>query len=83
MSGSNFNILVLLVVLTLVTVMVTRFLDAGAWGSILIMGIALAKYLLVAFYFMELRKAHRLWKFVAVLIGFLVTAVVALTVAVG
>lgn len=83
MSGSNFNILVLLVALTLVTVMVTRFLDAGAWGSILIMGIALAKYLLVAFYFMELRKAHRLWKFVAVLIGFLVTAVVALTIAAG
>lgn len=83
MSGSNFNILVLLVAFTLVTVMVTRFLDAGAWGSILIMGIALAKYLLVAFYFMELRKAHRLWKFVAVLIGFLVTAVVALTIAAG
>lgn len=69
--------------LTFVTVLVTGYMLGGAWAPALIMAAALAKYLLVAFYFMELRKAHTVWKFVAIMLGVLTTAVVTLTVTAG
>ncbi|EON75939.1 hypothetical protein ADIS_3527 [Lunatimonas lonarensis] len=72
-----------LVILTVAGVLVNGFLLGRPWSTVLIMCVAFAKYLLVAFYFMELRKAHNSWKFVTVVLGGLIVLVVILVVAGG
>ena len=57
----------LLMVLTFATAFVSGS-DIN-YAALLIIGIAVLKFVLVSFEFMELKKAHRLWKYLV--LGFL------------
>lgn len=50
---------------------ITAFVSGSEinYAALLIIGIAVLKFILVAFEFMELKKAHVLWKYL--LLGFL------------
>lgn len=74
---NRFNItLTVLVALTLTTSTVAS-LGSGIYNLIplIIMLIALGKFLLVAFEFMELRKAHRFWKYLTLFAGLFITGI--------
>ncbi len=59
-----------LVGLTLFTGIISYFdLISYGFAPVLFMGIALGKFSLVAFEFMELRKAHLFWKVATLIIG--------------
>ncbi|WP_417238260.1 cytochrome C oxidase subunit IV family protein [Bizionia sp.] len=62
---SFFYVLVVLLILTVISAVISN-LELGNTTEI-IMILAAIKFLIVAFYFMELREAHVLWK--ALLIG--------------
>lgn len=60
-----FLIYIALLVLLALTVAVS-YIDVGAWGIVVAMGIAVAKALLVLLYFMHLRYSSRVtWLFAA------------------
>lgn len=61
----------LLILLTLVTAFVASFQGSKAI-VIIIIAFALFKFWLVAFQFMELKKAHPFWKFLIVIFAGLV-----------
>jgi len=62
MGRNNIYTLVLLFALTLATAVISRQMDMAAIGVIFIVGLSAIKFLLVAFNFMELKKAHVFWK---------------------
>ncbi|PJJ09198.1 cytochrome c oxidase subunit IV [Flavobacterium sp. 1] len=62
MKKSLILIYVLLLILTLTTSCIAGFSVFSKIGAALIMTLAAFKFLLVAFQFMELKKAHSLWK---------------------
>ncbi|PSL07773.1 hypothetical protein [Cecembia rubra] len=77
MEKKNLSILFILIGLTLVMALLDVFnLEIGNYLTSMVMGIAAVKFLLVAFAFMDLRKAHFFWKFATVLIGLLIVLVV-------
>lgn len=55
----------------MVLTFVTAFVSASElnYAALLIIGIAMLKFVLVSFEFMELKKAHALWKYLT--LGFL------------
>ena len=55
----NFAILIILVLLTVVSVLFAHYIKADTFYSILLGGI---KFILIAFFFMEVRHAHILWR---------------------
>lgn len=69
--------LAVLIGFTLLTSLIVYF-ELGLKGFIplLIMSIAGAKFFLVAFEFMELRKAHIFWKTATILICLLIVSIV-------
>ncbi len=58
----NLNTLILLLVLTGLAALVSNSSLGGALLPLLILSLAMIKLLLVAFEFMELKKAHRFWQ---------------------
>lgn len=62
MKKSLILIYVLLLILTLTTSCIAGFSVFSKIGATLIMALAAFKFLLVAFQFMELKKAHSFWK---------------------
>jgi hypothetical protein len=71
----NFTYLILIVV-TLVTALVSYLgVDGGKWIALTIMALGGAKFLLVAFQFMELKEAHMFWKFSTVFVCLLIVLV--------
>ena len=81
MDRSLLTTLVVLIALTVVGALSSVFGGTGArWIPLVIMGLAAVKFILVAFRFMELRKAHAFWRtsvvliavFLALLLGILV-----------
>lgn len=69
MGRSNIYTLVTLFILTLATAIISRQVGMEVTGSILIIGLSAIKFLLVAFNFMELKKANIFWK--VLLVGYL------------
>ena len=69
---------VFLVGLTLCTGLISYFnLVPPGFIPVLLMGIAFIKFCLVAFEFMELKKAHVFWKVATVIIGLILAAGIA------
>ncbi|MBK8505753.1 MAG: cytochrome C oxidase subunit IV family protein [Saprospiraceae bacterium] len=54
--------MVLLLSLTLITSFISGFVSHILLMVLLILGLSGIKFLLVAFQFMELKRAHRVWK---------------------
>jgi caa(3)-type oxidase subunit IV len=67
MKNSLILIFVLLLIITIATTCVSNSLGVTAFVIPLIMVFAALKFLLVAFHFMELKKAHSFWKISLVL----------------
>ncbi len=67
-----------LVGLTLLTGIIS-YLDliSTSFAPVFFMGIALGKFNLVAFEFMELRKAHQFWKVATLIIGIVLATSIA------
>lgn len=80
MKDENLFTLLVLIGLTLGTVLVVSFGEESGLRSVMVMAIAGVKFYLVAFEYMELRKAHLFWKVTAVAVGMLVVVVVGMTV---
>lgn len=62
MKKSLILIYILLLIITITTSCVSSSFGVSAFVTSLIMGLAVFKFLLVAFQFMELKKAHSFWK---------------------
>lgn len=69
MGRNNILTLAILFILTLITAILSRQADMAVLGAILILGLSGIKFLLVAFNFMELKKANTFWKIL--LLGYL------------
>ncbi len=69
MGRNNIFTLAILFVLTLATAVISQQMGMAVTGSILIVGLSAIKFLLVAFNFMELKKANIFWK--VLLVGYL------------
>lgn len=66
----------MLICLTLLTAIISSLAPvSGKMLALLIMGIAAMKFLLVAFDFLELKKAHGFWKFATVLVCVIIAGV--------
>ncbi len=68
--------LIALILLTMSTAGLAMFFVDSRWVAVPIMVLSSVKFLLVAFDFMELRKAHIFWKSVIVAYIFLFNAIV-------
>jgi hypothetical protein len=62
MKNSLILIYILLLIITITTACVSSLFGVSAFITSLIMGLAFFKFLLVAFQFMDLKKAHSFWK---------------------
>ena len=54
--------IILLYILTLASSLASAYLYGANYFVVLILGLAALKFLLVAFQFMEIKKAHVFWK---------------------
>ncbi len=63
MKLSHQKTLILLYVLTTTTALVSAYLYGWQYFVWLILGLSALKFLLVAFNFMEMKKANSFWKF--------------------
>ena len=68
----------LLLFLTITTAIVAQSTLLTGYALYLIMGIAFAKFMLVAFEFMELKKAHSFWKTSVILVVLLLVVLIVL-----
>jgi len=73
MTKSISNTLIALIILTIITALVSNFVELKT-GVFFILGLSVIKFLFVSFQFMELKKAHIFWK---VLILLFLTAFIA------
>lgn len=80
MKDENLFTLLVLIGLTLGTGLVASFWGESGLLSVTVMGIAGVKFYLVAFEFMELRKAHLFWKIATVTVGLLVVLLVGMVI---
>jgi len=55
--------LILLYLLTFATAIISKYLYGWSFFVTLILGLSAVKFMLVAFQFMEMKKAHSFWKF--------------------
>ncbi|QKJ62769.1 cytochrome C oxidase subunit IV family protein [Flavobacterium sp. M31R6] len=62
MKNSLILIYIFLLIITITTACLSSLFGVSAFITSLIMGLAVFKFLLVAFQFMELKKAHSFWK---------------------
>lgn len=79
MKNENLFTLLVLIGLTLATALIVSFWGDSRLLPVLVMGIAGVKFYLVAFEFMELRKAHVFWKIATIMVGMLVVIVVGMS----
>jgi len=70
--------LILLYLLTVATAIFSKYLYGWSFFVTLILGLSAVKFMLVAFQFMEMKKAHGFWKFFIVFYLVIFTAVVSL-----
>lgn len=68
----------MLILLTITTALVSNSALTLKEAAILILGLSVVKFLAVSFYFMELRKAHALWKTSVVTFVVLLTTILVL-----
>ena len=68
MKKSLLSVYVILLFLTLVSAVISSASFLSKTIVLLLMGLAAAKFILVAFHFMELKKAHAFWKYL--ILGF-------------
>jgi hypothetical protein len=69
--------LIILIALTFASALFSVFGGIGSrWVPLAIMGLAAAKFILVAFRFMELRKAHPFWRTSVVVVAVLLAVLV-------
>lgn len=73
MKDKNTIVLISLFVLTIGTAVASKFGSPLSWIVMVILGLSAIKFLLVAFQFMELKKAHKAWKIL--LVGYLIAFV--------
>ena len=73
MTKSISNTLIALIILTIITALVSNFVELKT-GVFFILGLSVIKFLFVSFQFMELKKAHIFWQ---VLILLFLTAFIA------
>ncbi|WP_269221952.1 MULTISPECIES: cytochrome C oxidase subunit IV family protein [Flavobacterium] len=67
----------ILIVLTLTTAFIVNSMMISTFVVSLIMGLSISKFLLVAFQFMELKKANSFWKVsLSVTIGLIVLLII-------
>ena len=79
MKNSLILIYVLLLIITVLTSCVFGVFEVSTFVIVLIMAFAAFKFLLVAFQFMELKKAHSFWKISLILtLGVLVVLIIGL-----
>ncbi|HEU4790652.1 MAG TPA: cytochrome C oxidase subunit IV family protein [Flavobacterium sp.] len=77
MKNSLILVFVLLLITTITTSCVSNLFSVSAFVAPLIMALAAFKFLLVAFQFMELKKAHSFWKISLILtLGLLVVLII-------
>lgn len=81
MKKNDIIVLLFLAILTISTALISGQSDSLKYAAFLIMILSSIKFLLVAFQFMELKKAHGFWK--GLLIGYLVVFVVAVLIILG
>ncbi len=81
MGRNNIYTLAILFALTLATAVISRQMAMAATGTILIVGLSAIKFLLVAFNFMELKKANNFWK--GLLLGYLTAYVTVILIVLG
>ncbi len=62
MKDSNTKTLIILLVLTVAVGILSGLESVSPFWFMLILGLSCIKFLLVAFQFMELKKAHAAWK---------------------
>ena len=63
---NNKSTLIVLLLLTVSTAVASKLGTNLSWIALLILGLSAVKFLLVAFQFMELKKAHTAWKFLII-----------------
>lgn len=68
--------LIWLYILTLSTALISRFFYGWSFFVVLILGLSAFKFMLVAFQFMEMKKAHSFWKFFIVFYLFIFVSVI-------
>jgi uncharacterized membrane-anchored protein len=61
-KSQSLIIWIALIFLTILVALVSNMLRGLQYVTIVILGISLLKFIAVAFYFMELKKAHIFWK---------------------
>jgi caa(3)-type oxidase subunit IV len=77
MKKSLILVFVLLLTITITTTCVSNSFGVKAFVIPLIMALAAFKFLLVAFHFMELKKAHSFWKISLIItLGLLVVLII-------
>lgn len=69
MKNKNTVTILLLLLLTAITALVSHYFSDLKWLVIIILGLSTIKFALVAFQFVELKKAHTVWK--TLIIGYL------------
>lgn len=80
MEKKNIYTLTALAILTIVTASLSNNSDAIKYVAILILLFSAMKFILVAFQFMELKKANNLWKTLLVMLLFIFVGAVSLIV---
>ena len=78
MKNLFLKVWILLVVLTIASALVSNFVVA-TYGIAIILFLSVIKFLLVSFYFMNLRKAHIFWK-VSIIIFVSLFSIITLTI---
>ena len=66
MQKKDIYTLVGLIILTIITALFATTFNSIKYVSIIILALSIIKFILVAFQFMELKKAHSFWKTVIV-----------------
>ena len=66
MQKKDIYTLVGLIILTIITALFATTFNSIKYVSIIILALSIIKFILVAFQFMELKKAHSFWKTVII-----------------
>jgi len=67
MQKKDIYTLVGLIILTIITALFATTFNSMKYVSIIILTLSIVKFVLVAFQFMELKKAHSFWKAIMII----------------
>ncbi|RUA12078.1 MAG: hypothetical protein DSY82_02200 [Flavobacteriia bacterium] len=79
MKKKDIYTLALLIVLTLTTAIFSTHLNHLKYVTVIILGLSAIKFMLVAFQFMELKKANPFWKSIIVIYLILFVTIVSVS----